>query len=250
MRHVVLIDLDVLLDTRLATLLNINNDAAVKMLEEGFCSRKTDDLTNMSDVITNDEFKTAYKNRNIETLKTARLTSYIFELANVINDLATNLTNDDSRVDDPCIVINYYPYRELDDETLADIIYAISCYTTEAIDIKAAYYEPQRLDLPYLKENSILTYITYDFTKWFETVFSVAKGKDAIISYPKLTVIAPMIMPKNNSFENFDGEALNILQNKTPFEFMRLYWAPMFGLEFCPIELMSLIDTTIIEDGD
>lgn len=249
MKHVVLIDLDVILDTRVSTLFNINNDEAIRLLEEGFCSRKTDDLSLTSSVITNEEFKMAYDNRDVDTLKSARLTSYIFELATVISDLTKSLMSDDTRIEEPCIVINYYPYKDLDADTLADIIYAIGCYTTDAIEIKAAFYEPKMLDLPFLKENEILTYITYDFTKWFESSFSIAKGKKSIISYPKLTVIAPMIMPKVDSFDNLDGESQKILQNKTPFEFMRLYWAPMFGLEFCPIELMSLIDTTILDDN-
>lgn len=247
MKHVILIDLDVILDTRVATLLQLNEEVAIELLDNGFCSRPTDDLTGVTSKITNDEFKTAYAKRDITTLKTARLTSYIFELATIVSDLTKSLISDDTRVEEPCIVINYYPYHDLDTETLADIIYAISCYTTDAIDIKAAYYEPRQLDLPYLKECSILTYITYDFTKWFESVFTIAKGKDAIISYPKLTIIAPMVTPKIDSFDNLDGESLKLLQNKTPFEFMKLYWAPMFGLEFCPIELMSLIDTNIIE---
>lgn len=247
MKHVVLIDLDVLLDTRVATLLKINEPEAIKMLENGFCARSTDDISDMTNVISNDEYKKEYATRNIDTLKKSRLTNYIFELAGVISDLAKSLVAEDTRIKEPCIVINYYPYQNLDEDTLSDIIYAIQCYTTDVIDIKATYYEPRRLDLAFLKENSILTYITYDFVKWFESVFNVAKGKKGIISYPKLTIIAPMITPRADSFDNFDAESLKILQNKTPFEFMQLYWAPMFGLEFCPIELMSLVDTSIID---
>lgn len=246
MKHVVLVDLDVILDTRIATIFNINSEVALELLENGFCARKTDDLTDVTDVITNDEYKKAYASRNVETLKTARLTSYIFELGNIVSQLAENIVNDDTRLDEPCIVINYYPYKDLDTDTIADIIYAISCYTTTAIDIKAAYYEPADLDLKNMKDSDILTYVTYDFQLWFESNFNVRKGKSSIVSYPKLTVISPKIMPKIDSFENLDGASRKILQDKTPFEFMKLYWAPMFGIEYCPIELMSLMDTSIV----
>ena len=246
MKHNVVIDLDVLLDTRISTINNIDFKLAIELLENGFCSRQTDDLTGVTTKLDNATYRAAYAARDVNTLKNARLTSYIFELADVVGQLARNIADDDSRVDEPCIVLNYYPYKELDDETIADIIYAIGSYTTEAIDIKAVYYEPEVLDLKFLKENDILTYITYDFKLWFETNFSVRKGKDSIISYPKFTIIAPKLMPDRNTFNNLDAQSKKLLQDKTPFEFMKLYWAPMFNVEFCPIELMSLIDTNIL----
>ena len=246
MKHAVLVDLDVLLDTRIATLFKIDPVEAIAILDKGFCSRTTDDLEGVTEVITNDEYLKAYGARDVDTLKQARLTNYIFELASVVGQLALELANDDTRVEDPCIVLNYYPYKDLDEDTLADIVYAIGCYTTDAIEIRVAYYEPSQLDLKFLKENDILTYVTYDFQKWFENNFNVRKGKSVIIPYPKLTIVAPKIMPKADSFNQLDGDAQKILHNKTPFDFMKIYWAPMFGIEYCPIELMSLIDTTII----
>lgn len=248
MKHVVLIDLDVILDTRIATLFDIDKDMALDLLGQGYCTRMTDDLTGLTNVVTNEQYEKAYAARNIETLKNARLSSYIFELANIISNLSKDIVNDATRVEEPCIVINYYPYKNLDEAILGDIIYAVSCYTTEAIDIKAGYYEPASLDLKFLKDNMILTYITYSLATWFEKAFDVRKGKEGIISYPKLTVVAPKIMPKVDSFDYLDGDAKKVLQNKSPFDFMKLYWAPMFGIEFCPIELMSLIDTSIISD--
>lgn len=250
MKHSILIDLDVLLDTRIATMFNIDIAEAIRILNEGYLSRKTDDMDGVSNIITNDIFTKAYAARNIETLKTARLTNYIFELANVVSNLAKAIDNDDTRVEDPCIVINYYPYKDLDEDTLKDIVYAVGSYTTDALEIRVAYYKPDELDLNFLKEAEILTYITYDFKTWFESNFNIKKGKKAIISYPKFTIISPQIMPKMDSFDNLNGEAQKVLQNRTPFDFMKLYWAPMFGIEYCPIELMSLIDTNIIETNE
>ena len=137
MKHNVVIDLDVLLDTRISTINNIDFKLAIELLENGFCSRQTDDLTGVTTKLDNATYRAAYAARDVNTLKNARLTSYIFELADVVGQLARNIADDDSRVDEPCIVLNYYPYKELDDETIADIIYGIGSYTTEAIDIKA-----------------------------------------------------------------------------------------------------------------
>ena len=247
MKHNILIDLDVLLDTRITTLVQLNPEEAVKILDAGYCSRPTDDMTYFKTSITNDEYTTAYANRNIDTLKNSRMTNYIFELAITVKQLTEDLAKDNTRVTDPCVVINYYPYKDLDTETLEQIVYAIEQYVTTAIDIKTVCLEPDKLDLRALKALDILTYITYDFQLWFESVFTVSKGKNSIISYPKFTLIAPKIMPKIDSFDRLDGDARKILQNKSPFEFMKLYWAPMFGLEYCPVELMSLIDTGIID---
>lgn len=246
MKHNILIDLDVLLDTRIATLVNIDPEEAIKLLGAGYTERTTDDLNYFDTTITNEEYTKAYNNRNVDTLVTSRMTNYIFELAMMVKQLFENIKKDNSRIKDPCIIINYYPYKDLDDDTLKQIIYAVEQYITEAITIKSIYMSPDKLDLKSLKELEVLTYITYDFQKWFESAFSVNKGKNSIISYPKFTLIAPKIMPKIDSFDHLDVDSKKILQNKTPFDFMKLYWAPMFGIEYCPIELMSLIDTTII----
>lgn len=247
MKHNILIDLDVLLDTRIATLVRLNPEEAIRLLEGGYSTRVTDDLSNMNSVITNELYKTAYDTRDVETLKISRMTNYIFELAVLIKQLTENLAKDNTRVLDPCVVINYYPYKELEDETLQQIVYAVEQYITEAITVKSVYLAPEELDLKALKAADVLTYITYDFQGWFESAFSIKKGRNGIISYPKLTVIAPKIMPKVDSFDHLDADSKKVLQNKTPFEFMKLYWAPMFGIEYCPIEMMSLIDTDIID---
>ena len=247
MKHNILIDLDVLLDTRIATLVQLDPDEAMRLLESGFTSRVTDDLSGMNSTITNEAYQEAYKNRDIETLKTSRMTNYIFELAILIKQMTENLAKDNTRVLDPCVVINYYPYKELDDEVLKQIIYAVEQYITTAVTIKSVYLSPEELDLKAMKSSDILTYITYDFQVWFESAFSIKKGRNGIISYPKLTIIAPKVMPKVDSFDHLDADSKKILQNKTPFEFMKIYWAPMFGIEYCPIEMMSLIDTAIID---
>lgn len=247
MKHNILIDLDVLLDTRIATLVQLDPEEAVKILKSGYSSRTTDDLSGIDTTITTEEYKTAYAKRDIETLKTSRMTNYIFELAMTVKQLTENLAKDNTRVKDPCVVINYYPYKDLDTEVLSQIVYAIQQHITTAVDIKTVYLEPDKLDLKALKNLEILTYITYDFKTWFETSFSIAKGKNAIISYPKFTIVVPKIMPELTSFDQLDADSRQILQNKTPFEFMKLYWAPMFGIEYCPIELMSLLDTTIVD---
>lgn len=247
MKHNILIDLDVLLDTRIATLVQLDPDEAMRLLESGFTSRVTDDLSGMNSTISNEAYQEAYKNRDIETLKTSRMTNYIFELAILIKQMTENLAKDNTRVLDPCVVINYYPYKELDDEVLKQIIYAVEQYITTAVTIKSVYLSPEELDLKAMKSSDILTYITYDFQVWFESAFSIKKGRNGIISYPKLTIIAPKVMPKVDSFDHLDADSKKILQNKTPFEFMKIYWAPMFGIEYCPIEMMSLIDTAIID---
>lgn len=247
MKHNILIDLDVLLDTRIATLVQLDPDEAMRLLESGFTSRVTDDLSGMNSTISNEAYQEAYKNRDVETLKTSRMTNYIFELAILIKQMTENLAKDNTRVLDPCVVINYYPYKELDDEVLKQIIYAVEQYITTAVTIKSVYLSPEELDLKAMKSSDILTYITYDFQVWFESAFSIKKGRNGIISYPKLTIIAPKVMPKVDSFDHLDADSKKILQNKTPFEFMKIYWAPMFGIEYCPIEMMSLIDTAIID---
>lgn len=246
MKHNILIDLDALLDTRISTLMKINEVDALKLLELGYCNRQTDDLSNLDVSITNDEYALAYSKRNVDTLKEARITNYIFELATMIHQLTDDMARGTTRIDDVCLIINYYPYEDLDESTLQAIVYAIEQHVTSAIEIRTTYMKPIETGLNNLKASNILTYITYDFKLWFETNFSVTAGRDSVISYPKFTLIAPMLMPRNGAFDDLDVESQRILQNKTPFDFMRLYWAPLFGIVWCPIEMMSLIDTTII----
>lgn len=245
MKQIILIDLDVLLDTRIGTLTQYDEDIALEVIGNGFQHRVSDELEPYTKKLSTTEFKNLYQSRNEDTLKVSRLTNFIFELVDLVKQIEDGYIKDDSRINDGEVVINIYPYK-LEEDVLTDIVKAVEIYTGEIIPVKVGYYRPSVLDIPSLKEMGITTYITYDYESWFLSNFSIEKGKDAIVPYPKLSIVAPALLSKSTAFDGFSSEDKSKLGNQNPFDFFSTYWAPLFGIKFCPIELMSLLDTSIL----
>ena len=103
MKHLVLIELDVLFDTRIGTLSKFGDDVAIEVLENGYRSRITDDISAFTKKITNEQFKEAYRNRDKETLKLSRMTNFIFTLRNIVTELETNILDQAGILEDAAI---------------------------------------------------------------------------------------------------------------------------------------------------
>ena len=108
----ILVSLDCLLDTRLATVSKINLDIANKLLDgDDYHTRDQDVFVG----IDKEYFKEVYKNRDIETLKKSSLTNIVPLLRHLVSKL-----KEQSIVrpfhDGGNIVVNMYPYKLTIDE--------------------------------------------------------------------------------------------------------------------------------------
>lgn len=251
--HQIIVELDALLDTRSGCLSQIDPDEALRLLAVGFCSRKSEDLTAFNSSISNEAYKAAYSKRDVFTLAESRLSSYIFELKSQIETFIQDRSDDQSRIEQLVVWINSYPY-DLDEDEKLDILAAIDTHTqvTERyeglVKLKLEPIKPDELKLKWLKDNKVYTYVTPDITEWFNTIMYKNRLRDDLIPYPQLTLIAPKLLREHNILDGLENSVKHILEKQSPFDFIKTAFSPVVGIEFCPIELMSLIDVGIVTE--
>lgn len=243
--HKILIDLDTLFDTRLGVVTEHDPELSVELLKKGWRERVSNDMSIFTDKFSYDIFKERYEKRDKEILKKSLLTSFIIELGDIIVELQHLLATDTGKIKESEILLNLYPYTDLDKEEANAYIIGLASYIGTEIPIRIVYWEPEVLTLPFLRSQEVLTYITYDYEKWLGSIFSIEQGKSVIIPYPELQVLTIESLPDKNTMDNFSAEEKKLIGTGGIFDFMRLYWAPFFGLVFYPINVMSIVDGNI-----
>ena len=158
----ILVSLDCLLDTRLATVSKINLDIANKLLDgDDYHTRDQDVFVG----IDKEYFKEVYKNRDIETLKKSSLTNIVPLLRHLVSKL-----KEQSIVrpfhDGGNIVVNMYPYKLTIDEQ-DEICAAIAVWMQGLAPVSLVNLSPTDLNPIYCKNNYALM-IMYDYEEWLE----------------------------------------------------------------------------------
>ena len=248
MKHILMIELDVLLDTRLGVINQYNEEVAIEVLTNGWMTRQSNVISQFTDKITDEEYEELWNTRNASVLPYSRMSNFIVELNDQVEQLKEQIIMDSGRIKEAGIVINTYPYTELTEEELVGIIEAVSERIGKVIPIRVSCYSPRELDLPFFKHRGILTYIVNDWTLWMNEAMAVDKGQDALVCNPKLNIIAPKLLNKMSDIENITQSDKETMGNLDVFGVLQVYWAPVFGIQFCPVELMSLIDLNVLPD--
>lgn len=246
MKHILLIDLDALLDTRLGTIEKLNPQAAEECIENGFTKRAVDDVELFTDKITNGEYKEAYSKRDVETLKRSRLTNMIFPLSDMIKQMDLNIMQEQGVISDGCVVINHYPYK-LTKEEASTIRNSVMDYIGGGIKVHMAEFPYDQLNIQEMKRKDIRTFITYNSEQWFNEVL-VNAPKSSIIANPQMDVIIPKMVIRKDAMDQFTKRDIELMGSNDIFDTMRLVMAPMFGVEFFPIEFFSMYDPSIFKD--
>lgn len=159
------VELDAILDTRLATLYGMGEDVVYRAFRNNYSKRVTDDfywLTDEEKV----NFNLLYKNRNRLTLRDAVLTPIVtlmreFVIATITQSMETPF------IMTPKIVVNIHPYKLLPEEI--DVQLAVyrsltkgKC-TIEIVDMPIEQITPA-----YVKRN-LSAIILYSPAEWLET---------------------------------------------------------------------------------
>lgn len=165
---VVLIDLDVILDTRLGTLALLNSDAAKALLEpvpyDAYINRNVDDWALLSKgAVTNEAFKERYKRRDVDTLKASMLTNFVQLLTAITDDLERQMLHT-PQVSSVELHVNHWPY-ELSDEEKTQFELCVSSYAGVYTTVKMVNYPPEAIT-PNFLDKRIAGYITYSFNEW------------------------------------------------------------------------------------
>lgn len=194
---IILVELDAILDTRLATLAKINPEAAVKTANDlRYYDRLIDDFVEVCGV-TKEEFREAYKNRDVEVLQNSVMTEIIL----ILNELTLKLemeANDTPFVSNVIVELNVFPYQLDEDDRLA-IAEAVMMRCGHSTEVKCVFYHPKEMT-PQAIKNRYSGMFIYNFRDWMEHHVEAFKS----FSMPRVTVMAPALfydeIPSDDEF--------------------------------------------------
>lgn len=220
------IGLDSLLDTRLGTLISMDESSAIEMLKNGYRKRTSDDWTKLYPDADNEAFKDRYGRRGEdgEILTLSKPTNLLPFLNHIIRELmASRLQRPDKeeiRVD-----VNFYPYQ-CTSEVTKTVLAAIQYSLGPDVVLSNVYIGLDEFTPHVIKETYDIIFI-YDFNEWIE------KHESTLVDnkFPQTMVIIPTI------YHNLKkGDESKISSMKT---------SPFAAIEAALIEYMSVrcIDT-------
>lgn len=188
--QVILVELDALLDTRLAVAATLDEEAWNEIAANpDYFHRECDDLSLFTDRFTKEQYLEAWKNRNKSCLRHALITNYIREISRQSSEMHRDLVNKNNphvtRVE---FKINTHPY-ELNEEEKKDIVECIENYVMPGTEVTVCRLPPTVLNFAYLRMN-FTGLVLYNFTDWME---SCEKPDYDGPGAPQVTVIAPAL---------------------------------------------------------
>lgn len=190
-----LVELDVLLDTRLGTLALIDPKAPINAIENGYHDRLIDDWKVLTNGLVDDEtFNSKYEQRDVETLKVSRSSNFVKILRNVAEEISREST---SRPDtEPLkVIVSYHPYKlsALELEAMEGVVGTFVTPDTAVELMDRDIYEITPTEMC----DSFDSISLYNFDKWFSKHGPELSKKPI----PRNTMFAPAIVIKKPESE-------------------------------------------------
>lgn len=233
-----LVCLDTVLDTRLATIGRVDPDLAVEIFENSFYTKKyfersIDNFSLIKSSFDHELYKQAYKDRDIETLMSSIMTTIV----QVISELTDNWRKAQRKLslsNDIELCLNTYPYQ-ISNEEIDDILVAITSYCPNIDTVSSVCISPSELTPQKLKEE-YSTWITYDLDSWIVSNSENIKDKPI----PTFPIICPMISYQDQLplEKDLHREGNNILD---PFTALKTIMTEWVIVDYLPAETFSII---------
>jgi len=233
-KYRVLVSLDVLLDTRMGTLVKMDAQKAKEILLSGkYHDRRSDFFPGVDKTA----FDAAYASRDIETLKLSLPTNAIY----MLRDLAAKLG--EQAISNPTtagieININEYPYT-LDAETRDALIESVASWIGYPVPIYVVRMSDAQVTPQWLK-GQFEEYYRYDYGDWLE--MHAVNGNFARHRIPDVKLYVPGIIfttdPSDDQIREHIREAMH------PIESAKLAASLLIGLDPIDVWVFSIIKKT------
>lgn len=233
MKRRLYVELDGLLDTRLATLILLDETQALKALESGYRTRDSDDWSKLGLSVQEGAYADRYRNRDGETLKAARPTGAVPMINRMVNAF-TEMTTKTPFVEKVSLDVNFWPYHVTDDVRL-EILAAIKHMVGQTVDVDSVFFSPSDLS-PELIDRSWDGVILYDFNTW------LAIHEGALREKP-IPTVAFMVPALYANRPPKPGEAVvDELGEISPFAALEMVLTEYLMLHVMDVKYFSLID--------
>lgn len=247
MKQGILVELDALLDTRIATLASLSKEAAIQALEGEYHTRPSDEFDHLQSIVTDEEYQEAYRNRTVDVLRASLITPMNFLLSEMVKRLEKVHVYAQTRAESVEVTINVYPYQ-LTAEEMEDIAIAVYARTGYITPIKTISIPPQQQTIDWINREGYVTLIVYNFQEWADGVLAVLDKHPE--NAPGVTLLVPGLLktvkgiPKPEEMVDGAGNQTN------PFEATSMLLAEVIGIDFLPVELFSIIPPDFGDNPD
>lgn len=218
------VELDCLLDTRMATLFQMGEEFATKAFDFGYHDR----LTDLIPGIDYTEFKKQYDQRDKTVLKNAMVTPVISMIKEFSEQTRQNTINSPFHYT-PKIVLNVHPYV-LNEEEMKLLGNRIHKASMGLADVDVICKPLEEITPLYVKLNFSLM-VVYRYDEWLE-IHCLNKLFEKTIA-PEVTMIGPSVYFKKPEVIPKEGE--------NPFKDMEEQASVLIGLQLRPVSLFSLV---------
>lgn len=218
------IDLDALLDTRLATIYSYGNEVMQSVLSDNYFDRTLDVFKG----IDKEDFRAKYLNRDKKILQNAIICKVIKMIRELVEIMLQQALTSPFHTG-PKIFLNIYPYKLLPEEEDV-IIRGLIHVTNKVADIEIINLTKEELTPEFIKDKLAILF-KYDYTDWLEAQAENFKKNPC----PEVGVIVPAIYANKEPTKE-EYELLH--ENKlSPFKAIEIISAPLIGLKIHEVEL-------------
>lgn len=239
-RQGIYIEIDAILDTRIATVAMVNPDAAAELVsDERYWNRISDEFSYLIPGFDDAAYQTAYRNRNTDLLPKCRPTGMMLALEEILRELEVKLLAGNPDVEETFVDLNIWPYDLTPEEQnqMAECVRTACCTVTPVNIISLPY---QQITFDHVRSAGWALMLMYNFSQWVDESFK-NYTKDLSSGAPSVTLMTPAIVrsreelmdPKNLQLPN--GNALD------PFDVTAASFGTLVGLEFVATKYFSLV---------
>lgn len=237
-KHGIYIELDCILDTRLATLCQVDESLVDAAFANNYFKRQEDSFPK----IKKETFKTLYDNRDSETLKFAYQTSCV-ELVNIIINTVLKNCVDQPLATGCKLFVNIYPYK-LTDIEINTLLALMIEQTRDLVDIEIINMSPDSLTTSYCRDKIDCMFM-YDYNAWLDAQCKNKNILKAVIRHIK--VYGPRIyfnkIPSDSELKSMEKDGL------TPFKAVEDMASVLVDLDLIDISMFCVDVSKFVKTG-
>lgn len=239
MKHRLLIELDAILDTRLACLAIVNPSTAKKLVKDAkYYDRVSDEFHLLDETLDILAYRKLYSSRTADVLPGSRPTALNLLLTEHIRDLEMRLNRKDPDITSLAIDINIHPYQ-LTDEELYVMIPAIKELLGITVTCEYVKIPPDKLTTEFIRDNNWSVIYLYNFMEWDEAYLS--KLTHPPKGVPGVTMFIPELVKQVSDLDTDATIMPNTGRRLKPYNALSILLSETINIEPLDAKLFSIV---------
>lgn len=234
--HGILIDIDSIIDTRLGTLSKLKGNIS-HIFDKRYMTRLSDEFNLLDDSIDLDMYKKEYEQRDVESIGRGIPTTLLTEFGAMLDIHLDEILGPNPENKSVFIELNIYPYQLTDNEC-DDLRDCFREWTGTPFDIKIVNIPVESMTMPLIQQRKWSVIFTYDFER-FQYYTYVKNALPGHTGSPQVSLFVPKLATSLERLRESETLTLPGGDKLDSFEFLRVHYGPLIGLEFLPVEKFS-----------